>query len=142
MTENNIGKHLASEQSKEGHGNILRSDMHASNAEQSREEPDNGGMPGSASKRGMKRKLESKTLEKQYETILEIEKGQKAKTEVKPLPPISRVFERLATLDEFIVSEENSEKGMDILCKLRKTLIQTDAPKRLAAKQCTITNLM
>jgi hypothetical protein len=58
MTENNIGKHLASEQSKEGHGNILRSDMNASNAEQSREGPDNGGMPGSASKRGMKRKLE------------------------------------------------------------------------------------
>ena len=64
MTEKNIGKHLASEQSKEGHGNggIPRSDMNATNAEQSREGPDNGGMPGSASKRGMKRKLESKTF--------------------------------------------------------------------------------
>ena len=43
MTEKNIGKHLASEQSREGHGNgrIPRSDMNASNAEQSREEPDN-----------------------------------------------------------------------------------------------------
>jgi hypothetical protein len=36
--------------------------MNATNAEQSREGPDNGGMPGSASKRGMKRKLESKTF--------------------------------------------------------------------------------
>jgi hypothetical protein len=73
---------------------------------------------------------------------LEIEKGPKAKTEVKPPSPISRVFERLATLDEFLVSEENSEKEMDTLCKLRKTLIQRDAQKRLAAKQYTITNLM
>jgi hypothetical protein len=49
--------------SMKGHGNegIPRSDMNATNAEQSREGPDNGGMPGSASKRGMKRKLESKT---------------------------------------------------------------------------------
>jgi hypothetical protein len=39
-----------------------KSDMNATNAEQSREGPDNGGMPGSASKRGMKRKLESKTF--------------------------------------------------------------------------------
>lgn len=73
---------------------------------------------------------------------MEIEKGHKAKTEVKPPSPISRVFERLATLDEFLVSEENSEKEMDTLCKLRKTLIQRDAQKRLAAKQYTITNLM
>jgi hypothetical protein len=41
---------------------LPRSDMNATNAEQSREGPDNGGMPGSASKRGMKRKLESKTF--------------------------------------------------------------------------------
>ena len=72
---------------------------------------------------------------------MEIEKGHKAKTEVKLPSPISRVFERLPTLDEFLVSEENSEKEMDTLRKLRQTLIQRDAQKRLATKQCTITNL-
>jgi len=63
MADKNSDKQLASEQSREGPGNggIPRSDMNAN-------------------KRGEKRKLESKTLEENYEAILEIEKGQKSKT--------------------------------------------------------------
>jgi len=49
--------------------------------------------------------------------------------EVKPPPSLSCVFEAFATLDEYVVSEENSEEDMVLLCKLRKNFIQRDFQK-------------
>ena len=51
----------------------------ASKAEQSREGPGNGGYLDQQ-KRGVKRKLYSKTLEEKYKAILEVEMGQKSET--------------------------------------------------------------
>ena len=74
-----------SEQSGEGpsNGGISRSDPSAGTAEQSSEGPGNGGIARSATgKQGTKRKLDQKTLEEKYAAIIEVEKGQKTKTEI------------------------------------------------------------
>ena len=74
-----------SEQSGEGpsNGGISRSDSSAGTAEQSSEGPGNGGIARSATgKQGTKRKLDQKTLEEKYAAIIEVEKGQKTKTEI------------------------------------------------------------
>ena len=68
------------EQSNEGpslSGGIVRSVGPVSLAEQSSEGPDPrpGGIAGSAaSKRGVKRKLDAKSLETKYEVLMEVEK--------------------------------------------------------------------
>ena len=74
-----------SEQSGEGssNGGISRSDSSAGNVAQSSEGPGNGGIARSATeKQGTKRKLDQKTLEEKYAAIIEVEKGQKTKTEI------------------------------------------------------------
>ena len=98
---------LVSEQSREGPGNggIPRSELQTSSAEQSREGPGNGGISGSASKRGVKRKLESKTLEEKYQAILEVEKDQKSKTEMFNVPK--------NTLSGWIKKAESIKEGFE-----------------------------
>ena len=101
---------LVSEQSREGPGNggIPRSELQTSSAEQSREGPSNGGISGSASKRGVKRKLESKTLEEKYRAILEVEKGQKSKTEIAKMFNVPK-----NTLSGWVKKAESIKKGFE-----------------------------
>ena len=61
---------------------------------------------------------------------------------IRPTPPISKVFEAATVLDDFFAAEENCDEELALLCKLRKKLIKLDFKKRLAAKQCSITNFL
>ena len=73
---------VATEQSNEGHSSsvgIVRSVSPVSLAEQFSEGPgpQPGGIAGSVTKRGVKRKLDAKSLETKYEVLMEVEKGQR-----------------------------------------------------------------
>ena len=78
------------EQSNEGHSSsegIVRSVSPASLAEQISEGPgpQPGGIAGSVTKRGVKRKLEAnfaKSLETKYEVLMEVEKGQRMRKQI------------------------------------------------------------
>lgn len=61
---------------------------------------------------------------------------------IRPTPPISKVFEAASVFDDFFAAEENCDEELALLCKLRKKLIKLDFKKRLAAKQCSITNFL
>ena len=79
MSEGNA----VSEQPSEGprNGGITGSECMTVTAEQPGEGPSNGGIARSATgKKGVKRKIEAKDFEVKYNAILEVEKGQKAKS--------------------------------------------------------------
>ena len=63
---------------------IVRSVSPASLAEQFSEgpEPQPGGIAGSVTKRGVKRKLDAKSLETKYEVLMEVEKGQRTRKQI------------------------------------------------------------
>ena len=78
---------VATEQSNEGHSSsvgIVRSVSPASLAEQFSEGPgpQPGGIAGSVTKRGVKRKLDAKSLETKYEVLMEVEKGQRTRKQI------------------------------------------------------------
>ena len=62
-------------------GGIVRSVNFTSVAEQSSQGPVSGGITGSARK-GVKRKLDNKSLEIKYEVLMEVEKGVKTKKQI------------------------------------------------------------
>ena len=62
-------------------GGIVRSVNFTSVAEQSSQGPFSGGITGSARK-GVKRKLDNKSLEMKYEVLMEVEKGVKTKKQI------------------------------------------------------------
>ena len=62
-------------------GGIVRSASFAPIAEQSSEGPNSRGITGSA-KRGVKRKLDNKSLETKYEVLIEVEKGTRSKKQI------------------------------------------------------------
>ena len=61
---------------------------------------------------------------------------------IRPQPPISKVFEAATVFDDFFAAEENCDEEIALLCKLRNKLIKLDFKKRLAAKQCSITDFL
>ena len=83
-----MSHNVSTEQSNEGpsqSGGIVRSVSPATMAEQFSEGPGPrpGGIAGSAvPKRGVKRKLDAKSLETKYEVLMEVEKGQKSKKQI------------------------------------------------------------
>lgn len=110
---------LVTEQFREGPGSsggIPKSDPKTRNAEQSKEGPGNGGILGSA-KRGVKRKLDTKTLEDKYLAIMEVEKGQKSKTEIAKMFNIPK-----NTLSGWIKKSESIKEGYEKFGPKRKLM--------------------
>ena len=64
-----------------GGGGVVRSVDFTSMAEQPSQGPVSGGITGSA-KKGVKRKLDNKSLETKYEVLMEVEKGTRSKKQI------------------------------------------------------------